>query len=99
LGTVQTLEAAGREHGFEVRLVDDVRAREGRRASSTWIREALAAGNVREASEVMGALPTLRSVVIRGEQRGRALGFPTANLRPGPEGLIPADGVYAGWLG
>jgi len=99
LGTVQTLEAAGREHGFEVRLVDDVRASKGRRASSTWIREALAAGNVREASEVLGALPTLRSVVIRGEQRGRALGFPTANLRPGPEGLIPADGVYAGWLG
>ncbi len=98
LGTVATLQAAGRELGFEVRLVDEVRAKEGRRASSTWIREALAAGNVREASEVLGALPTLRSVVVRGEQRGRTLGFPTANLRPGLEGLIPADGVYAGWL-
>lgn len=97
-GTVETLREAGREHGFEIRLVDDVRAKEGRRASSTWIREALAAGNVREAGEVLGALPTVRSVVVRGEQRGRALGYPTANLRPGPEGLIPADGVYAGWL-
>lgn len=97
-GTVETLTAAGREDGFEIRLVDDVRAKEGRRASSTWIREALAAGNVREAGEILGALPTLRSVVVRGEQRGRTLGFPTANLRPGPEGLIPADGVYAGWL-
>jgi riboflavin kinase/FMN adenylyltransferase len=97
-GTVDTLTAAGREYGFEIRLVDEVRAREGRRASSTWIREALAAGNVHEAGELLGALPTVRSVVVRGEQRGRTLGFPTANLRPGPEGLIPADGVYAGWL-
>ena len=97
-GTVETLATAGVEHGFEVRLVDEVRAREGRRASSTWIREALAAGNVREAGELLGALPTVRSVVVRGEQRGRTLGYPTANLRPGPEGLIPADGVYAGWL-
>ncbi|WP_349898434.1 bifunctional riboflavin kinase/FAD synthetase [Parafrigoribacterium soli] len=97
-GTVETLREAGREHGFEIRLVDEVRAKEGRRASSTWIREALAAGNVREAGDVLGALPTVRSVVVRGEQRGRTLGYPTANLRPGPEGLIPADGVYAGWL-
>lgn len=97
-GTVETLTEAGAQHGFEIRLVDEVRAREGRRASSTWIREALAAGNVREAGEVLGALPTVRSVVVRGEQRGRTLGYPTANLRPGPEGLIPADGVYAGWL-
>ncbi|MCW4386717.1 bifunctional riboflavin kinase/FAD synthetase [Salinibacterium sp. SYSU T00001] len=97
-GSVETLEAAGREHGFEVRLVDDVRAREGRRASSTWIREALAAGSVGEAAEVLGTPPTVRSVVVPGERRGRELGFPTANLRPNPEGLIPADGIYAGWL-
>lgn len=97
-GSVATLEAAGREHGFEVRLVDDVRASEGRRASSTWIREALAAGNVEEAAEVLGTPATVRSVVVHGEKRGRLLGFPTANLRPNPEGLIPADGVYAGTL-
>jgi len=98
VGTVETLQHAGRVHGFEVRLVDDVRAAEGRRASSTWIREALAAGNVREATEVLGMQPTVRSVVVPGEKRGRELGFPTANLRPRPEGFIPADGVYAGWL-
>lgn len=97
-GTVETLAAAGDQLGFEIRLVDEVRAREGRRASSTWIREALAGGNVREAGELLGALPTVRSVVVQGEQRGRTLGYPTANLRSGPEGLIPADGVYAGWL-
>ncbi|MBF0672839.1 MAG: bifunctional riboflavin kinase/FAD synthetase [Salinibacterium sp.] len=97
-GNVETLRQAGEAHGFEVRLVDDVRAAEGRRASSTWIREALAAGNVRKATEVLGMPPTVRSVVVPGEKRGRELGFPTANLRPRPEGFIPADGVYAGWL-
>jgi riboflavin kinase/FMN adenylyltransferase len=97
-GNVETLTAAGIHYGFEVHLVDDVRAREGRRASSTWIREELAAGHIREATELLGALPSVRSTVVHGEMRGRELGFPTANLKPDPEGLIPADGVYAGWL-
>jgi riboflavin kinase/FMN adenylyltransferase len=97
-GNVETLRAAGAEYGFDVHLVDDVRAGEGRRASSTWIREELAEGHIREATELLGALPSVRSTVVHGEMRGRELGFPTANLRPEPEGLIPADGVYAGWL-
>jgi riboflavin kinase/FMN adenylyltransferase len=97
-GNVETLKAAGIEYGFDVHLVDDVKAREGRRASSTWIREELAQGHIREAAELLGALPSVRSTVVHGEMRGRELGFPTANLKPDPEGLIPADGVYAGWL-
>lgn len=97
-GNVETLTASGAVHGFEVRLVDDVLTGTGRRASSSWVREALAAGNVAEAAEVLGYLPSIRSVVVPGERRGRELGFPTANLKPGPEGMIPADGVYAGWL-
>ncbi|MDI2097520.1 bifunctional riboflavin kinase/FAD synthetase [Ruicaihuangia caeni] len=96
-GDIDTLRAEGARFGFDVRLVDDVREA-GRRASSTWTREALAAGDVRRASELLGHLPTLRSVVVAGEKRGRELGFPTANLRPDVEGFIPADGVYAGWL-
>lgn len=97
-GSVETLRAAGLEHGFEVHLVDDVRARQGRRASSTWIREALAEGRVAEAAALLKKPATVRSVVVAGERRGRELGYPTANLRPNPEGLIPMDGVYAGWL-
>lgn len=97
-GTVETLTASGADHGFEVQLVDDVLRGTGRRASSSWVRESLAAGNVREAAEILGYLPSVRSVVVPGERRGRELGFPTANLKPGPEGMIPADGVYAGWL-
>lgn len=97
-GTVETLAASGAELGFEVHLVDDVVRGTGRRASSSWVREALAMGNVRDAAEILGYLPSVRSVVVPGERRGRALGFPTANLKPGLEGMIPADGVYAGWL-
>lgn len=97
-GNVQSLVDSGASNGFEVRLVDDVRRGTGRRASSSWVREALAAGRVREAADVLGYAPAIRSVVVPGERRGRELGFPTANLRPGPEGLIPADGIYAGWL-
>ncbi len=97
-GTVGTLIDASAEGGFEVRVIEDVASGGGRRASSTWIREALGRGDVREAAEVLGHLPSVRSVVVPGERRGRELGFPTANLKPSVEGLIPADGVYAGWL-
>ena len=96
-GNVDYLRELGEELGFTVHIVDDVRAEEGRRASSTWIRELLAEGKVTEAAELLGTEPTVRAVVVHGEQRGRALGYPTANLAPSPEGLIPADGVYAAW--
>ena len=66
-----------------------------RRASSTWIRELLAAGRVREAAKLWAAARHPLEVV-HGEQRGRELGFPTANSRP-TRGFLPADGVYAGW--
>jgi len=66
--------------------------------SSTWVRELLAEGRVEEAAGLLGALPAIRSIVVPGEQRGRTLGYPTANLSPEIEGYIPADGVYAAWL-
>lgn len=103
-GDVALLRELGAVHGFEVVLIDDVRAGEGRpgaserRASSTWIREALEAGRVAEAARVLGRNPTVRSVVVEGERRGRELGYPTANLDPERlEGFLPADGVYAAW--
>jgi len=46
---------------------------------------------------VLGRPPVIRGRVVHGEQRGRRLGFPTANLDPALEGLLPADGVYAAW--
>lgn len=97
-GTVALLSELGAEFGFEVVIVEDV-ARDGdRRVSSTWIRELVATGRVSEVPQLLGARPSIRSVVIQGEQRGRTLGYPTANLSPQIEGLIPANGVYAAWL-
>ena len=97
-GTVAMLEQLGRERGFDVLVIPDIVPRGERRISSTWIRELLAEGRVSEAAELLGSLPTIRSVVVHGEQRGRTLGYPTANLSPDLEGFIPADGVYAAWL-
>ncbi|WP_223695118.1 bifunctional riboflavin kinase/FAD synthetase [Leifsonia poae] len=97
-GDVALLRELGARDGFDVHLIDDVRPEHGRRVSSTWIRELLAEGDVGHAGMLLGHVPTLRGVIVHGAKRGRELGYPTANLSPDAEGLIPADGVYAGWL-
>ena len=97
-GDVGLLRELGRQHGFEVQLIDDVRLDGDRRVSSTWIRELLRDGDVEGAADLLGHIPTVRGMVVHGAKRGRELGFPTANLSPESQGLIPADGVYAGWL-
>ena len=98
VGDVGLLRELGRQHGFDVQLIDDVRLDGDRRVSSTWIRELLRDGDVEGAAELLGHIPTVRGMVVHGAKRGRELGFPTANLSPESQGLIPADGVYAGWL-
>ncbi|HWH27082.1 MAG TPA: bifunctional riboflavin kinase/FAD synthetase [Pseudolysinimonas sp.] len=97
-GDTSALEGFGERYGFEVALIDDVRLPEGeRRASSKWIRELLSKGRVHEAGTLLGRPPAIRSVVVHGERRGHELGFPTANLDPKIEGMVPVDGVYSGW--
>lgn len=95
-GDFDTMTELGSEHGFEVIGIDD--AGHDRRWSSTWIREALAAGDVDTAAEILGRPHHMRGEVVHGAARGRELGFPTANLASDASGIIPADGVYAGWL-
>jgi riboflavin kinase/FMN adenylyltransferase len=95
-GTIDTLRQLGQTLGFEVALLDDVLV-DGHRVSSTNIRRHLAAGEVREAAKLLGRYPRVRSTVVHGDAIGRAIGFPTANLDPEMEGLLPADGVYAAW--
>jgi riboflavin kinase/FMN adenylyltransferase len=98
-GTPELLRAMGREYGFVVDVVDDVRAiDDDRRVSSTWIRELLAEGHVERAAKLLGRAPSVWGEVVHGLKRGRELGYPTANLSPELEGFVPADGVYAGWL-
>lgn len=98
-GDAAFLEQAGQRFGFDVEILDDVTGDiAGRRWSSTWVRELLAEGDVRAASRVLGRPHRVRGVVEHGFKRGRELGYPTANLDPDGLGVIPADGVYAGWL-
>lgn len=98
-GDVGTLAALGAVHGFAVEVVDDLAPDDAsRRSSSSWARELLLAGDVAGAASVLGRPHRLTGVVVHGDHRGRGLGYPTANLAPDVEGLVPADGVYAGWM-
>lgn len=94
-GDVDTLAAlaAGRYRVACLDLVCDEAA-----VSSTRIREALAAGDVDVAAGLLGRPYRYSGIVVLGDQRGRELGFPTANLTVAPGFACPADGVYAGWL-
>jgi riboflavin kinase/FMN adenylyltransferase len=101
-GDVTTLRELGERYGFTVEvladLVPDAADAGARRWSSSWVRELLVAGDVAAAGAVLGRPHALRGTVVHGDHRGRELGYPTANLAPHAEGLVPADGVYAGWL-
>jgi len=66
--------------------------------SSTYVRNCLAAGDVEGATEALGRPFTVRGEVVKGDQRGRELGYPTANVPTTGMRAAPADGVYAGWL-
>jgi len=92
-GNVEMLREQGRQKGFGVTVLDPV-MREGEIYSSTRIREALRAGWVSEASELLGHSWEIEGVVELGDQRGRTIGFPTANVELG-EHLRPRFGVYA----
>jgi len=96
-GDVDALRGFAERFGFTVTVIGEV-AEGGRRVSSTWIRELLDQGDIARAAELLGRLPAVRGLVVPGAKRGRELGFPTANLSPESQGLIPADGIYAGWL-
>lgn len=95
-GDFNVMVALGKQYGFEVIGIEDVG--EHRRWSSTWVREALNRGEVATAAQILGRPHRMRGEVVHGAARGRELGFPTANLDPTASGIIPADGVYAGWL-
>lgn len=94
-GDAETLRCIGRELGFDVDVVPPV-AVEGDPVSSSRIRNAVAEGRMDEARQCLGRPYSLRGVVVRGDGRGRELGFPTANLMVrNSDKLIPSPGVYA----
>lgn len=94
-GTVDTLRQLGPAHGFDVTIVPPFTA-EGGPISSSRIRKLLATGHIEEANQLLGRPYSLTGEVVQGDQRGRLLGFPTANLQVDDQKLLPAFGVYAG---
>ncbi len=96
-GDVALLTELGEKYDFTVEGVP-LLADAGETISSSAIRARLAAGDVAGAARDLGRPHRVEGVVVRGHQRGRALGFPTANLETAAHTAIPADGVYAGWL-
>lgn len=97
-GDITALQDLGKHLGFEVVLIDDVSVSEGTRASSSLIRQYIAEGDIAQAALLLGRFPRVQGQVVHGAKRGRELGFPTANLSAEARGVIPADGVYAGWF-
>lgn len=97
-GSLATMIELGEEFGFTVEVIDDVGTAGDARWSSTVVRELLLDGDVAGAATVLGRAHRLRGVVVHGDARGRDLGFPTANLSQDAQGMVPADGVYAGWV-
>jgi len=94
-GDVATLREAGGAAGF---TVEGIALDGGPQVwSSTYVRTCLLAGDVEGAAEALGRPYAIAGVVVKGDQRGRDLGFPTANV-PAQGIAAPADGVYAGWL-
>ena len=92
-GTTQTLRAMGEEFNFRVNEVKQI-ALKSEVISSTRIRQLLTAGEVEHAAELLGRPYAITGIVIRGDSRGKTLGFPTANIAS-KHAIVPANGVYA----
>jgi riboflavin kinase/FMN adenylyltransferase len=94
-GDIAMLAELGSRWGFEAEGVA-LLADGGLPISSTYIRSCVEAGDVTAAGEALGRPHRLDGVVVRGDQRGRELGYPTANVRAESYAAVPADGIYAG---
>ncbi|WP_079159428.1 bifunctional riboflavin kinase/FAD synthetase [Streptomyces griseus] len=100
-GNVELLAELGRTYDYQVEVIDlfvSGEAGDGEPFSSTLTRRLIARGDVEGAAEILGRPHRVEGIVVRGAQRGRELGYPTANVETLPHTAIPADGVYAGWL-
>jgi riboflavin kinase/FMN adenylyltransferase len=93
-GDVAVLRELGRELGYDLRAIGPIED-DGHAISSSRIRGLLKAGNVKEATRLLGRYPSVSGQVVFGARRGTGIGFATANLEVRPERAVPADGVYA----
>jgi riboflavin kinase/FMN adenylyltransferase len=95
-GNASRLTEIGRELGYEVEVIGALSDESGV-ISSTEIRKLVGTGNVSEAAKLLGYNYSLSGPVIRGAERGRTLGFPTANIDYPNQKVTPPNGIYAGW--
>lgn len=95
-GNAAVLSSLGQELGFTVTSVPYLMI-EGHVVSSTLIREALSCGDMKGVMRLLGRNFSLSGMVVTGDDRGKALGFPTANIVPESNRALPADGVYVTW--
>lgn len=95
-GNAARLTEIGSELGYTVETVPALSDESGV-ISSTEIRKLIAVGKIEEAAQLMGHPYRLRGPVVRGDQRGRTIGYPTANLDYSEDKLIPSNGIYACW--
>jgi riboflavin kinase/FMN adenylyltransferase len=93
-GTIERLRELGEDYGYSVHVMQPFLL-DGQPVRSSRVRELLLAGDVAEAGRLLGRTYQVQGVVHAGDQRGRAVGIPTANVAPAPDKLLPADGVYA----
>lgn len=95
-GDLTWLKQQAAQHGFDVHHYEPLTL-DGEIISSSRVRRALQAGEVEKATRLLGRPFRLSGLVIAGQQRGRTIGFPTANLRIAPDRAFPIYGVYACW--
>lgn len=97
-GNFDFMSSVGKTHGFDVYREEPIK-RSGVIVSSSEIRQLVAVGQMEKAEAFLSRPFSIVGKVVKGDQRGRLLGYPTVNLEPLPEELLlPADGVYAGFL-
>ena len=94
-GDPETLAALGQELGYEVEVIELLTNDATTKVSSTEVRNALGDGDVTLVSELLGRRFALHGPVVVGFERGRSIGFATANVAIGNDRAIPAPGVYA----
>lgn len=92
-GTSSDLKAIASKYGIDVTIVS-LQTCQGERISSSLIRQSLEQGNVSQANRLLGHSYTLTGLVVKGQQLGRTIGFPTANLQLPPEKFLPHSGAY-----
>lgn len=93
-GNSELIQLLGQQHGFGVSVLQ-AQMLDGLVISSSSIRKALLQGDIRLAASLFGRPPCLRGIVVHGEERGRQIGYPTANILTSEDFLIPKRGVYA----